>query len=62
VPVADLLAAARLFARGPRGVGTTGTGAEMSANGTLTEHLVIALNSVCGRFSAPARWCPIRAC
>ena len=50
VPVADLVAAARLFARGPRGVATTGTGAEMSANGTLTEHLVIALNSVCGRF------------
>ena len=46
----DLLNAARLFARGPRGVATTGTGAEMSPNGTLTEHLVIALNMVCGRF------------
>ncbi len=50
VPVADLIAAARLFARGPRGVATTGTGAEMSRNGALTEHLVMALNTVCGRF------------
>lgn len=50
VPRTDLVAAARLFARGPRGVATTGTGAEMSPNGTLTEHLVIVLNSVCGRF------------
>ncbi|MBS0578430.1 MAG: molybdopterin-dependent oxidoreductase [Proteobacteria bacterium] len=50
VPVADLVAAARLFARGPRGVATTGTGAEMSRNGALTEHLVMALNIVCGRF------------
>ena len=49
VPVADLVAAARLFARGPRGVATTGTGAEMSRNGALTEHLVMALNFVCGR-------------
>jgi anaerobic selenocysteine-containing dehydrogenase len=49
VPVADLVAAARLFARGPRGVATTGTGAEMSRNGALTEHLVMALNLVCGR-------------
>ncbi len=50
VPVAQLLAAARLFARGPRGTATTGTGAEMSRNGALTEHLVMALNIVCGRF------------
>ncbi len=49
VPEADLVAAARLFARGPRGVATTGTGAEMSRNGALTEHLVMALNFVCGR-------------
>ena len=50
VPVADLLAAARLFARGPRGVATTGTGAEMATRGSLTEHFVQALNIVCGRF------------
>ena len=50
VPVADLIAAARLFAHGPRGVATTGTGAEMATRGSLTEHLVQTLNIVCGRF------------
>jgi anaerobic selenocysteine-containing dehydrogenase len=50
VPVEDLIAAARLFAAGPRGVATTGTGAEMAPRGSLTEHLVQALNIVCGRF------------
>ncbi len=49
VPVADLVAAAHLFARGPRGVATTGTGAEMATRGSLTEHFVQALNIVCGR-------------
>jgi anaerobic selenocysteine-containing dehydrogenase len=50
VPVDDVVAAARLFATGPRGVATTGTGAEMAPRGSLTEHLVQALNIVCGRF------------
>ncbi|HEY1491224.1 MAG TPA: molybdopterin-dependent oxidoreductase [Steroidobacteraceae bacterium] len=50
VPAAALTAAARLFARARRGTATTGTGAEMSRNGALTEHLVMALNIVCGRF------------
>jgi anaerobic selenocysteine-containing dehydrogenase len=49
VPLDDLVAAARLFARGPRGVATTGTGTEMSMRGSLTEHLVQVLNIVCGR-------------
>ena len=51
VPLADLVAAARMFAAGPRGVATTGTGAEMATRGSLTEHLVQVLNIVCGRFS-----------
>ncbi|HEX9772667.1 MAG TPA: molybdopterin-dependent oxidoreductase, partial [Steroidobacteraceae bacterium] len=38
VPAADMIAAARIFARGPRGVATTGTGAEMATRGSLTEH------------------------
>ena len=50
MPVADLIAAARLFALGPRGVATTGTGAEMATRGSLTEHFVQTLNIVCGRF------------
>jgi anaerobic selenocysteine-containing dehydrogenase len=50
VPAAGVIAAARLFAKGPRGIAYTGTGPEMALRGSLTEHLVMALNIVCGRF------------
>lgn len=49
VPAADVIAAARLFAQGPRGAATTGTGPEMAGRGTLTHHLVMTLNAICGR-------------
>jgi anaerobic selenocysteine-containing dehydrogenase len=49
VPREDVVAAARLFARGPRGIATTGTGPDMAPRANLTEHLVLALNFVCGR-------------
>ena len=45
-----LVAAARMFARGRKGVVSTGTGPEMAGNGTLTQYLVSSLNIVCGRF------------
>jgi len=50
VPEAQLFAAARLFASGPRGVATTGTGTEMATRGSLTEHFVQVLNIICGRY------------
>ncbi len=43
--------AARLFARGPRGVATAGTGPNMSTHPTLTEHLVLCLDTICGRWN-----------
>ncbi|MBK7170182.1 MAG: molybdopterin-dependent oxidoreductase [Gammaproteobacteria bacterium] len=43
--------AARLFARGPRGVATAGTGPNMAAHPTLTEHLVLCLDTICGRWN-----------
>ena len=49
VPREQVVAAARLFARGPRGIATTGTGPDMAPHPNLTEHLVSALNLVCGR-------------
>jgi anaerobic selenocysteine-containing dehydrogenase len=49
VPRADIVEAARLFARGPRGIASTGTGPDMAPRANLTEHLVLALNYICGR-------------
>lgn len=46
----DLLAAARVFATGRRGMVTAGTGPNMAPRGTLTEYLVLVLNTLCGRW------------
>lgn len=51
VPAAQIAEAARLFARGPRGVATAGTGPNMSAHPTLTEHLILCLDTICGRWN-----------
>lgn len=49
VEAGDVVAAARLFAAGPRGTAGTGTGPGMAPHASLTEHLTLALNTVCGR-------------
>jgi anaerobic selenocysteine-containing dehydrogenase len=46
-----MLEAARLFARGPRGMATSGTGPDMAPRPNLTEHLIISLNTLCGRWN-----------
>ena len=50
VPAEQIVAAARLFAQGSKGAAVTGTGPEMSPRGWLGEWLVLALNTVCGRY------------
>ena len=50
VPAGQVEAAARMFASGPRGTVSSGTGLDMAPNPNLSEHLVIALNTVCGRY------------
>ena len=50
VPIEQITAAARIFAGGPRGAATTGTGPEMSPRGSLTEHMVMIINAICGRY------------
>jgi anaerobic selenocysteine-containing dehydrogenase len=47
---AEIELAARTFATGPRGCGVAGTGPNMSPHGNLTEYLLLALNTVCGRW------------
>ncbi len=51
VPADQILEATRLFAAGPRGMASTGTGPSMAPHPNLTEHLVQSLNSICGRWS-----------
>jgi anaerobic selenocysteine-containing dehydrogenase len=50
VPADDIVAAARMFAAGPRGSATCGTGPNMAPHGTLMEHLAACCNVICGRF------------
>lgn len=49
VASADIEAAARLFATGPRGSAGSGTGPNMAPHGSLMESLVLTLNVLCGR-------------
>lgn len=50
VPADSLVRAARLFAAGPRGFATAGTGPNMAPRGTLSEYLLLCLNTLCGRW------------
>jgi anaerobic selenocysteine-containing dehydrogenase len=49
IPVEQIFEAARMFAAGPRGSAVTGTGPEMGPHPNLLQHLVQALNAICGR-------------
>jgi anaerobic selenocysteine-containing dehydrogenase len=50
VPADQLVAAARMFGGVKRGATSTGTGPNMAPHSTLTEHLSMALNTLCGRY------------
>ncbi len=50
IPKAQLIEAARTFAAASRGMTTAGTGPNMAPRGTLTEYLVLSLNTLCGRW------------
>lgn len=50
VTAEEIIAAARMFATNGPGVGTAGTGPNMSGHTTLVEYLLRCLNSVCGRW------------
>ena len=50
VPAADVIEAARQFGRRGRGSVSTGTGPNMAPHSTLSEHLSIVINTLCGRY------------
>jgi len=50
VPAAGLIRAARLFARAKRGCANAGTGPNMAPHGNVTEYLLLALITLCGRW------------
>jgi anaerobic selenocysteine-containing dehydrogenase len=45
-----IIGAARIFADARRGIASSGTGPEMSGDGTMIEYLLASLNIICGRF------------
>ena len=53
ITVTDFEGAVRMFAAGPRGTVGTGTGPNMAPHSSLTEHLSMVLNTVCGRVNRP---------
>lgn len=50
VDAALIVEAARVFGRASRGMAKTGTGPDMGPHANVAEHLVQAMNVVCGRF------------
>ncbi|MBM4382882.1 MAG: molybdopterin-dependent oxidoreductase [Deltaproteobacteria bacterium] len=50
VPAAELIRAARIFASAKRGCANAGTGPNMAGHGNVTEYLLLALITVCGRW------------
>ncbi|MCB1704074.1 MAG: molybdopterin-dependent oxidoreductase [Halioglobus sp.] len=51
LPAADIAAAARLFATSSRGTASSGTGPDMARFPHLSEHLILAMNTLCGRWN-----------
>lgn len=46
----QLIEAARIFANGIKGLACGGTGINMAPRGTLTEYLLLVINTVCGKW------------
>ena len=50
LPRDGVIEAARIYAAGTRGSVSAGTGPNMAGRGTLTEYLILALHTLCGRW------------
>lgn len=51
VPAEDIVQAAHIFGKARRGCGVAGTGPSFATRGTLTEYLLLCLNTLCGRWA-----------
>jgi len=58
IAVDQLLKATRIFGNAKRGVAVGGTGPDMAPHGVLTEHLILTLNTICGRFNREGEQVP----
>lgn len=58
IETAQLISAARIFGQAERGVAVGGTGPDMAPHGVLTEHLILTLNTICGRFNREGETVP----
>jgi anaerobic selenocysteine-containing dehydrogenase len=56
----EIVAAARMFADAGRGIATGGTGSNMAPHGVLLEYLILALNTICGRWIRAGETIPNR--
>jgi len=54
----ELIEAARTFGNAKRGVAVGGTGPDMAPHGVLTEHLILCLNTICGRVNKEGEQVP----
>ena len=60
VEATSIVEAARMFATARRGNATSGTGPSMAPHGVLMDYLVLALNTVCGRWVRAGETLPNR--
>jgi anaerobic selenocysteine-containing dehydrogenase len=51
IPEQQLVEAARIFAGAGKGVAVSGTGPDFAPNAVLSEHLLLVINTICGRFN-----------
>ncbi len=58
ITVEALIEATHTFANAKRGVAVGGTGPDMAPHGVLTEHLILALNTICGRVNKEGEQVP----
>ena len=58
ITVDELFTATRTFANAKRGVAVGGTGPDMAPHGVLTEHLILAINTICGRVNKEGEQVP----